>query len=1642
MIKLVGSSRHGLGANGGAVMCCLIDARCSCSLFVFILTPKPQNLSLLHRSSPMLDAQCGALFDAYVERHSNPLGSLSLNVVLQNSLLKPQTTAEGVMTKAKAILDDLDSTSADEATISSAFKCLYLGSCGPKSTLALMKKHQLYVITLNSKRRPQTALQELSTMYNVLTASRKFVGISNDLLLKGIPPAGTEYPLPLLISFNFFVIQAILHLTSVKLTSVLRHDPKFNMSIFKTIANCFLSDSNLMTAIILLEQTLRSKYYSNAIKMVSGFIKIAEVLQKKLQSEALDLHILALNLKLSQFLISCGQTAHVDLSNYKHLSLLPFVTDFCNETNTKIPATLQEKSVLLAQPVTTTFHSEGQVLKVSQHPLANKEEVSQTSLSASQMSVRRSCASLIATLDSLNPGDVNELSNFSEQTISLLKLIINVSEDAEEAVSTIISRLAISLGEISNIKLLRLLARLCFQFGKDFSLAVSFAQTCDIDLKCCLLISDSCATRRLKTRIEYCLARIMDLQRFDLTHKILKQYLETFNIESAEDAPLDLFAHMITSHTPLSEALIGTCLKIPLAVQHLIVEKCCAPGEIPTFNGTNLERILFQHRDLFLLPVLHKIADKCGAFIKLDDLPPAISKEDNLYFCSILLSGLESGAYTYDVVKSVDIILMNWFEDTTHTYVEDHELLICDILEKLLLMGMFSLVIKHAENLLSVGRIGNRSLSISISLLAFSYMEMGSYERLPKLISDSGEALKSLQTHDKVDVNYNDVLAWKLLQLKHFIGVNDRAKFTAKIEEIKKIISSRPEYNFTGEPQIDLHTRLKSLYIISEFLKLVSQANAISGNHISSLKHSKFAIKLLLSIDRKLHSPGQFRSLKKKVDSLLLSTYQCSYNSARYLGLLKEALFYLDEIRRLTQSLKYLGAKQFWSFFLAMNYEYANRNQKALEEYEKGSHSVWNTPILCAMQLISSIILKRGSLSEIELGRKLEKLFGHLRDFESWLGSHRLLYSMRSLADSCSDLEYFISVQLKGQSMMHVLPKSNSHLLMLVKALIVTRSELSNMPLPKPKKLPLMVPTSNPAACLSSEQLETGEKLIECKEILMRLLEGNYLSFLDIAQIHDVQYLLNRCVFLLSSFAILKKSGAKDLLQTLFFLKDTANHLPFHNQEKILEINDGFIPETGIDQKHPPFHDLKKSLFSDLKQYLPRDWAIVTLDVCQISGDLLISRSDSQTEHPLVVQIPFNRKGTELSFKSVSEEIKSIVAESNKSTKSVVTSLVKTKEDRKAWWRARFELDMRLEKCLNALDQDVIGGFMGIFGSPNHSHPAFKRFKAKVSEITNILSSEFQINDNMILLFYNLCPFRNGTFDTSLLDDLLSYLGECFSNAGLKKGHFTKHLPTMRSRMIQLYEETQPKIEQGHLILIPSFRCSMIPWESMKLLKGRSVSRMPSAITLIQALKSHRDVMAVHKYRQEKVFYVVNPGKDLVRTQRIFEPLLTKLPGGFGIIGEEPSEKFILDNVFNYDLFIYMGHGGGEQYMRSSSLMKAHFQEKGKTLPVALLIGCSSSAYQDNGRLQESSNIFNWLVCGCPAVVTNLWDVTDKDIDTFSLNLFQKWGLTQDLTRNPMNLAEAMTTSRDSCTLKFLNGAAPILHGLPLNIRRLAHDAD
>lgn len=118
-----------------------------------------------------------------------------------------------------------------------------------------------------------------------------------------------------------------------------------------------------------------------------------------------------------------------------------------------------------------------------------------------------------------------------------------------------------------------------------------------------------------------------------------------------------------------------------------------------------------------------------------------------------------------------------------------------------------------------------------------------------------------------------------------------------------------------------------------------------------------------------------------------------------------------------------------------------------------------------------------------------------------------------------------------------------------------------------------------------------------------------------------------------------------------------------------------------------------------------------------------------------------------------------------------------------------------------------------------------------------------------------------------------------------------------------------------HLFLVLDNTLQSLPWESLPVLRGRSVSRIPSTKFLQDRLElrgvwsgtssngASSSDPTTFPIDVNKSFYVLNPSGDLANTQTTFSPWLEKR-GWAGTVGRAPLEEELKKALTRNDLFM------------------------------------------------------------------------------------------------------------------------------------------
>ncbi|CAM9665021.1 unnamed protein product, partial [Laminaria digitata] len=233
--------------------------------------------------------------------------------------------------------------------------------------------------------------------------------------------------------------------------------------------------------------------------------------------------------------------------------------------------------------------------------------------------------------------------------------------------------------------------------------------------------------------------------------------------------------------------------------------------------------------------------------------------------------------------------------------------------------------------------------------------------------------------------------------------------------------------------------------------------------------------------------------------------------------------------------------------------------------------------------------------------------------------------------------------------------------------------------------------------------------------------------------------------------------------------------------------------------------------------------------------------------------------------------------------------------------------------------------------------------------------------------------------------------------------------------------------ERHPVVLVLDEELQAIPWEGLPCLRGRAVTRVPAVPFVFSALAAQWEGGADSRGSREtsdsssssssvssrsssseapsakdqeqqmwlpsrdgirlsRGFYVVDPEANLPHTRKQLGPVFEKMGrrlGWSGVQGTAPTEEKMAHVLQNVDMFAYCGHGAGELLVGREAV--AGF----KRCAVAVLMGCSSGRLKGYGDFEPLGMVSSYLAAGSPAVVANLWDVTDRDIDRYSVALLE-----------------------------------------------------
>ncbi|KAJ9086767.1 separin protein [Entomophthora muscae] len=339
-------------------------------------------------------------------------------------------------------------------------------------------------------------------------------------------------------------------------------------------------------------------------------------------------------------------------------------------------------------------------------------------------------------------------------------------------------------------------------------------------------------------------------------------------------------------------------------------------------------------------------------------------------------------------------------------------------------------------------------------------------------------------------------------------------------------------------------------------------------------------------------------------------------------------------------------------------------------------------------------------------------------------------------------------------------------------------------------------------------------------------------------------------------------------------------------------------------------------LMNDVLDLLPEPWAVCSLSFNPETEDLYIARFQKSLPEPVLLRLPTRRQPSDvcdtsddLSFSLAQAALSDIIATSTKVTKQ--GGECDTPEKKKAWWSTRAALDSQLEELLAFIESAWLGGLKGTMAvdesTPDQVSSLEQDLTLLFKKYVPLLNTlDFKLNETILRV-----ALKAGSMSREEIEDLMLFFLDSLDFNAPDAEVLDKLVEEAWQLWHEFLSQTQKDtcFEGSHLILILDKHTQSFPWECMPMLLGKSVSRLPSLhflhnILVGQKLSSTSLFGNGHVVDEDKAFYVLNPDKDLMTTQKTFQDSLIKYLPWEGTIGSPPSPEQIEAALTQKDIYM------------------------------------------------------------------------------------------------------------------------------------------
>ncbi|KAH6605161.1 cell division-associated bimb [Trichoderma cornu-damae] len=620
-----------------------------------------------------------------------------------------------------------------------------------------------------------------------------------------------------------------------------------------------------------------------------------------------------------------------------------------------------------------------------------------------------------------------------------------------------------------------------------------------------------------------------------------------------------------------------------------------------------------------------------------------------------------------------------------------------------------------------------------------------------------------------------------------------------------------------------------------------------------------------------------------------------------------------------------------------------------------------------------------------------------------------------------------------------------------------------------------------------------ADELKRAQELLMEA-HASALSSADSSMVRRISALLQSTVIFLSA-ALASNSLSRSGLGAVAV--DMARNVTWRREQQTLAgLNNDAGPIRVATPAHkPPTVEATADMANFQENYvdlIPEKWSVISVSLSDNRHDLCITKFQAD-QGPFILRLPLERANSRdadsevFNFEHGRAELLELIRLANESSHSARDFTAKG--ERGAWWAEREALDSRLKRLLVTIETTWLGGFRGIFSQHCRQMDLLARFQRDFHQMldrtlpsrskargkkTTTRAETVTLDPRILDLFIGLGDPTDPDCDfDEALNDLLYFVVDILQFHGERNAYDEIDFDGM---VLETYDAlrgyhnaaSSTEREEGtHTVLVLDKLLHAFPWESLPCMDGLSVSRVPSLACLRQLIREAgggpANELQGHLVSAKAGTYILNPSSDLTNTQAFFQSAFSGLASWTGITNKAPKESEFEKALSTSEIVVYFGHGSGAQYIRGKTIRRLE-----KCKPATFLMGCSSAALTDAGEFECYGPVWNYMMAGCPAVVGTLWDVTDRDIDRFAGKTFEEWGLfprgtfdgagasskgkskakghaeeadelsrhESDGTPDNASLAEAVAKARNACRFKYLNGAAVVLYGIPVYIKK------